>query len=81
MHKPKVLQVFFHYHCCVASKIFNESISSDYLNNVRAVNGIVNENIFNYAGCCSVKSFYLFVLRLFLVAVPVPPRLLRITVP
>ena len=33
--------------CCVASRIFNESISADYLNNVRAVNGIVNENIFN----------------------------------
>ena len=33
--------------CCVASKIFNEGISTDYLNNVRAVHGIVNENIFN----------------------------------
>ena len=36
-----------HQSCCVASKIFNEGISTDYLNNVRAVNGIVNENIFN----------------------------------
>ena len=40
---PKLVQC----DCCVASKIFNEGISTDYLNNVRAVNGIVNENIFN----------------------------------
>ena len=33
--------------CFIASKIFNEGTSTDYLNNVRAVNGIVNENIFN----------------------------------
>ena len=33
--------------CSVASKILNEGISMNYLNNVRAVNGIVNENIFN----------------------------------
>ena len=45
-------------HCCVASKIFNEGISTDdYLNNVRAVNGIVNENTFISAGYCRVKPF------------------------
>ena len=33
--------------CCVASNIFNEGFSTDYLNNVRAVIEIVNENIFN----------------------------------
>ena len=43
--------------CCVASKIFNDGISTDYLNNVRGVNGIVNEIIFNSAGCCCVKPF------------------------
>ena len=33
--------------CCVASKIFNEGVSTDYLNNVRGVNRIANENIFD----------------------------------
>ena len=40
-HSPYVYMVHFGFNssCCVASKIFNEGISTDYLNNIRVVQG------------------------------------------